>query len=172
MSEAEARRGPGRPRKNPEAAVDERRESREVPTRVPFGGLNYRLEVVNKDPDYFYYWFNDRGDTIERALQAGFQFVSRREVKRVVPEELTNRDVNGGNQSIADDVRVFGGRDEYGRDFQMVLMRQPMEYHLQDQKAKDAKVDEIDLAIRRQASKNSSVATKYGDMTMSVRSEE
>jgi hypothetical protein len=33
--------------------------------------------LKNKDPDYFYYKFNDVEDNIERALTAGYEFVDR-----------------------------------------------------------------------------------------------
>ena len=163
----------GRPRKVVEQAQpEERRVNRDLPTRVPFGGMSLKLEVANKDPNYFYRWFSDRGDTIKRARRAGYEVVSEREAGRVLPEYLTNRDVHGGNQSLTDEMRLFGGRDEYGKDFAMVLMKQPMEYHLADQKAKQENVDGIERSIRRQASKDNNVANKYGDMTMVVKDQE
>ena len=95
------------PKVNPNA---EQRENRELPTRVPFGGFTYKLEVANKDPNFWYYWFRDEGDQLERALSAGYEFVTRRQAGRVLPEALMNRDLHGGNQSLNDDVRVHGGR--------------------------------------------------------------
>lgn len=172
MSEAEARRGPGRPRKNPEAAVDERRESREVPTRVPFGGFTYKLEVANKDPNYYYYWFRDRGDDIERALRAGYEFVTRRQADRLMPEQMTNRDMHGGNQSVHDDVRVFGGRDEYGRDYNLVLMRQPMQFHMEDLEREKERNDAVDQAISRQVFRDNNIANKYGNVSLTVKDQE
>lgn len=169
MSDDVVKRRPGRQRKDAAEATD---PDRAAGRRVPFGGFTYKLEVTNKDPAYWYYWFSDRGDTIERALRAGYEFVNRREANRLMPEELTNRDVHGGNQSLTDDVRVFGGRDEYGRDFNLVLMRQPMEYHLEDMAAEEARNDEIDRSITRQSFQNHNIANKYGDVTMTTKDQE
>jgi hypothetical protein len=172
VSEVQKRR-PGRPKKDvAPTVVEERRQNRDVPTRVPFGGFTYKLEVANKDPNYWYYWFKDRGDNIERALRAGYEFVTRREANRLMPDELTNRDVHGGNQSMTDDVRVNGGRDEFGRDYNLVLMRQPMEFHNEDLAAEQSRTDEVDRAIIRQNFENRNIANKYGDVTMTVKDQE
>jgi hypothetical protein len=137
------------------------------PARVPFGGLSYKLEVKHKDPAYWYYWFRNRGDEVERAKAAGYEFVSRRQARGAeLPEELTLRDVDGGNQSLDDRYERFGGRDEFGRDYTMVLMRQPMEYHLEDHKADQAAADRIDEAIFRQEFKGQSVSQKYGQVSV------
>ena len=148
------------------------RTSREAPVRVPFGGFSYKLEVANKDPAFWYYWFKDTGDTIKRALRAGYQFVSQRESGDLTPEALTNRDVNGANESVSGDTRKFGGRDEYGREYQLVLMKQPIEFHEADMQAENAKADEVDQAIFRQGIDRNNVATKYGNVTMTVKDEE
>lgn len=169
MSEEPEKRRPGRPRKE---QAEERRVNRDLPTRVPFGGFTYKLEVANKDPNWWYYWFRDTGDTIERALRAGYEFVTRRQANRMLPEELTNRDVHGGNQSLTDDVRVHGGRDDRGRDYNLVLMRQPMEYHMEDLAAEQALTDDVDKAISRQNFQNRNIANKYGDVTMTVKDQE
>jgi len=129
--------------------------------------LSYKLEVKNKDPDYWYYWFRNRGDEIERAKQAGYEFVTRRMARGTeLPEELTLRDVDGGNQSLDDRLERYGGRDDYGKEYNMVLMRQPMEYHLQDKAADDAAADRIDEAIHRQEFQGKSIAKKYGDVSV------
>lgn len=163
----------GRPRKTPVVSVGTEANIEATDVRVPFGGLSYKLEVVNKDPNYHYRWFRNESDRLTRALRAGFEFVSRRSAGggRSM-ERLTNKDVHGGNQSITDRFEVHGGRDDYGREFNLVLMRQPMEYHLQDAAAKAAASDDIDMSIRRQASAQGNVANKYGNVTMTVADQE
>ncbi len=141
--------------------------------RVPFGGLQYKLQVENTDPDYFYYWQKDVGDNIQRMLDAGFEYVTRREAGKNAPETLTNRDVTGGNQSLTDQVRVNGGRDEFGKYYDLVLMKQPMAWHLQDAAQKAKKADEADTAIKRQAfAGQDDTGNRYGDISVTVKSEE
>lgn len=132
--------------------------------RVPFGGFSLKLEVKNKDPNFYYYWFKDEGDMLTRAEEAGYEYVSPRQAG--MRERLTNRDVHGGNQSIVDRIERTGGRDEFGRHYNLVLMRQPMEYHLLDKAAADKVTDEVDNAINRQTFSGSNVAQKYGDVQM------
>ena len=154
----------GRPT-NEEVRLREERVKR--PTRVPFGGLVYKLEVKYKDPDYYYYWFRARGDEIDRAKNAGYEFVTRRQARGTeLAEELTIKDVDGGNQSVDDRYERNGGRDEFGREYNMVLMRQPMEYHLQDKALDDAAADRVDEAITRQEFKGENVASKYGNISV------
>lgn len=151
----------------PPAETTLREERKPLPARVPFGGLVYKLEVKHKDPDFWYYWFRNRGDEIERARAAGYEFVTRRQARGAeLPEELTLKDVDGGNQSLDDRYERYGGRDEFGREYNMVLMRQPMEYHLIDKAADDAAADKIDEAITRQEFKGGNIAKKYGNISV------
>lgn len=174
---ASARKQRGRPvvkhrQPSPDAIVEKPRvavESGDLedtgrPARVPFGGFSYKLEVKNKDPNYYYYWFKDEGDMVKRALRAGYEFVTERDATG--GEFLTNQDVLGGNQSLTDRYEITGGKDEFGRHFNMVLMRQPMEYHLADVAAEQANIDTIDTAINRQSFQNTSIANKYGEINM------
>jgi len=149
-------------------AIRQREERAKRPVRVPFGGLNFKLEVKNKDPDYYYYWFRARGDEIDRAKAASYEFVTKRQARgSELPEEMTLKDVNGGNQAIDDRFEAFGGRDDFGREYQMVLMRQPMEFHLADHKADQALADRVDDAITRQDFKGgTNVAQKYGNISV------
>ena len=133
--------------------------------RVPFGGFSYKLEVKNKDPNYYYYWFKDEGDMVKRALRAGYEFVTERDATGGV--FMTNQDVHGGNQSLTDRYEITGGKDEHGRHFNMVLMRQPMAYHLEDKAAEERRVDEIDVAINRQSFQDTTLTNKYGEVNMS-----
>ncbi len=140
--------------------------------RVPFGGFSYKLEVANKDPEYYYYWQKDVGDNLERMLLAGYEFVTRRQAGRELPESLTNRDLTGGKESLDDRMCVHGGRDEYGKEYKLYLMRQPMAFHEEDMKRDAERADTIDQSIRRQTFGSSTIANKYGEVRMETRSEE
>jgi hypothetical protein len=140
--------------------------------RVPFGGFNYKLEVANKDPSFFYYWQKDVGDNLERMQRAGYEFVTRKQAGRELPESLTNRDLYGAKESLDDRLCVHGGRDEYGKEYKLYLMRQPMEFHEEDARRDAERADLIDQSIRRQTFGSSTIANKYGSVDMSTRSEE
>ena len=134
--------------------------------RVPFGGLSQKLAVYNKDPNYFYCWFRDQGDTLQRAQAAWYEFVSPREARGV---KIGTRDVHGGNQSVLGDrYEVFGGRDEFGRGYNMVLMRQEIQYYQEDMAVASTSSDQIDHALRRQASEPG----RYGETRLSSQASE
>jgi len=145
-----------------------------VSQRVPFGGFSLKLDVANKDPNFYYYWQSDKGDNLERMLQAGYEFVTRQQAGRMrVPESLTNRDLTGGKESLDDRFCVFGGHDEHGRETKLYLMRQPMAFHEEDARRNAELADVIDNSIRRQTLGNTLAANeKYGRVDLSTRSEE
>lgn len=134
------------------------------PVRTPFGGMHYKLEIRNKDPNYVYYWQKDVGDNLQRMLDAGYEFVSRIDHHGAGSEELTNRDINGRNQSLSDQMRVHGGVGEYGREYQLVAMRIRKELWDQDRAADAAAADAIDEAVRRQEFEGENIARKYGSV--------
>ena len=171
-SETPIKRGPGRPPKVlPEAPVNPEVPLPEKKARVPFGGFTYKLEVAYKDPNYHYEWFKDVGDVLRRALAAGYEYVSYRTARS--SEELTNKDVNGGSQSLDDTMRRHGGVGEYGREYQLVLMRQPMEFYVEDSAMRMAKSDQIDDSIyRREFAGGKTVGNNYGDVRISTKDQE
>ena len=166
------KRKPGRPPKvHPEAPHNPEEPLPTRKGRVPFGGFTYKVEVAYKEPGYHYEWFKDVGDVLRRALGAGYEYVSYRQARST--EELTNKDVHGGSQSIDDTMRRHGGVGEYGREYQLVLMRQPMEFYIEDTAMRAAKTDEIDDSIyRREFSGGKAVGNSYGDVRISTKNEE
>ena len=135
--------------------------------REPYGGFQSRLEVRNKDPNYFYFWHKDTGDNIQRALAAQYKFVSRRNAGRELPEELAND--RSGNRAD-DTLKVYGGQGDYGREYELVLMRLPMELHLQDQKMREKRYDAIDAGIARHDLDGVAArGQEYSDINISVK---
>lgn len=130
----------------PLAAVAESQAPGKSVHREPFGGFQDKLAVYNKDPNYFYFWHAERGDDIERAIAAGYRFVSRREAGRELPEALRT-----GNDMDREDgpMRIHGGAGEYGRAYKLVLMRIPKELHDADMAARAKRPDAVDAAIFR-----------------------
>ena len=175
MSEEVTTRKPGRPRKAPldvpTGVTQELQTLPEKRARVPFGGFTYKLEVAYKDPAYFYCWQKDVGDNIRRMEAAGYEQVSRRTARAI--EALSNRDVSGGNQALDDTFWVHGGTGEYGREYRLVLMRQPMEFYLEDQDISQKATDQIDEAIYRREYKGGKVVgSNYGDINISTKDQE
>lgn len=143
-----------------------KRTDSEKPTRkrrVPFGGFNYKLEVAeeSKEPGWHYCWFPDRGAYIQSALDAGYEFVTERD-----DVEVTNTDVHGGNQSLDGRVERYGGRDrQTGREYNMVLMRQPEEFHQEDIAELAKRNKEVERAILNQEF-GQAIERKYGDVKL------
>ena len=129
MSE-EIRRGPGRPR-NPEAAVSsaapEATEQQPRPqrrVRNPFGGQTQKLAYPPRE-GYHRHWFNDTPGRIKQAESGGYTPVMEegKPVQRVVGPS------DGGMVAF--------------------LMEIPEEWYKEDIADAQARVDEIDAAIRR-----------------------
>lgn len=93
--------------------------------REPFGEPRLKLQAPAR-PGYRRYWFNDEPGRIQRALGAGYSFVK----------------VNGRN------TRNVVGRSKNGSAQVAYLMEIPEGWFLQDVRRQQAKVDEIDTAIR------------------------
>jgi hypothetical protein len=93
--------------------------------REPFGEPRLKLQAPARK-GYRRYWFNDEPGRIQRALAAGYSFVK----------------VNGRN------TRNVVGRSKNGSAQVAYLMEIPEDWFLQDVRRQQAKVDEIDAAIR------------------------
>lgn len=93
--------------------------------REPFGEPRLKLQAPAR-LGYRRYWFNDEPGRIGRALQAGYSFVK----------------LNGRN------TRNVVGRAKNGSAQVAYLMEIPNEWFVQDVRSQQAKVDEIDAAIR------------------------
>ena len=147
----------------PVAEVRETRAAQEVTERQAFGGFSDKLQVYNKDPSYFYFWHAERNDDIERALLAGYKFVSRRDAGRELPEAL--RDKNDRNMTEDGPMRIHGGSGEYGRSYKLVLMRQPMDLHERDMAERAKRADLVDSAIQRLHIDGVDTSKTYGDVS-------
>ena len=75
--------------------------------RIPMGvGYNVSYPEHKKDANFFYYFVADQGGNVDRRIEAGFDFV------------------------LNDDKSKYIRKGKDGID--MILMRQPMEYRLED----------------------------------------
>lgn len=112
---------------------DDRREGQGRQRRRPLGTPEQRLGA-RVPKGMVGRWINDTPGRIERALEAGYRFISDN------GEEVEDR--NGGRREI-----VGSGRD--GGALHAYLMAIPEEFHKEDQLAKRARNQEIEQAILR-----------------------
>ncbi len=111
--------------------------------RVPLNSFRTKLHIPAEQMDtaYHYRWFKDVGGRLEQAQNAGFEFVVN-DGKITVGEREGNTDI-GGNISVlgGDDPRNPGG------SYRMILMRQPIDFHKEDQQLKQDRVDGLNAQI-------------------------
>jgi hypothetical protein len=112
--------------------------------RVPFGVPQSRLTVTNADPNFVYRWVNDDGrGRLDRAITGGYEFVQGdSDIKVGTGSADANSDVGSRVSRIV-------GTQEGGAGMRAYLMRIKREWYEQDQKAKQALIDENESAIKR-----------------------
>lgn len=103
--------------------------------RVPFGTKALKLSVNKEVEGYHLHWFNDEPGRIYKAEMAGYTFVT--------PEEV-GLEARDGNQ-----VKVYSGlQKDRITPMYSYLMKIPLEFYEEDNKAKGQVQDTIDAAIR------------------------
>lgn len=119
--------------------------------RVPFSGPRSRLTVANKDPNYYYYIFNDVDDRIQRALLAGYEFVSKKEAHARAIQFGDTGGVEYGNTDPGDHVSKIVGSLANGQPIRAYLMKLPKALHEEDLRLKHQETLKIDEGLRRGA---------------------
>jgi hypothetical protein len=117
-------------------------------TRVPLGGFTgpLALREENMDPSMKYVWpldDSEDGSKIERRLQAGYEFCSPKE--NLVAGSTS---VYATRQS-GSIIRIPAGQGKYH-----YLMKIPLEWYEDDQKAKAARVTATEQSLHNQAKKD------------------
>lgn len=144
------------PKKRGRPARGESRAETGRPKRIPISGSRLRMNVPEevKDPNFFYYWFNDVNNDIYRAKQAGYVHVLQSEVGNSIGE----KDVDSAqSESSVVSMRVGQGVTAY-------LMKQPMEYRKEDMDAYHAEIDKSEAALKQKL--NSGQDGQYGKVTI------
>lgn len=98
------------------------------------------IGVSNKDPNYVYRVFNDKGSRIAQKQRQGWEPVATGDVH-----------VNTTNAVKPGEVASMVVDNQTGMEG--VVMRIPKEYYEEDQKAKQDFVDERETALRNQSKK-------------------
>lgn len=130
---------------NPSAAPGKPVEDRK---RIPISLPQQKLEVP-EIPGFHLHWFRGTPQRLAQAEQAGYVFVERDEV------DLTNLSLGGdaakdGNTDLGGRVSIYEGGDSVdagGQAVRLYLMKQPMEYFLEDRKILDSRNDSVAHAL-------------------------
>lgn len=107
--------------------------------RTPINGTRNRLNVRGKEPGYVYRIVNDIDDRIQSLKEMGYEIV-------------TDKDVTVGDKRIANPTQEGSPvKVSVGQGVQAYVMRQKQEWFDEDQAAKNAKNDELESSMKREA---------------------
>lgn len=134
--------------------------------RTPFSASRKRLEVRYVDKDFenkFHaHWFNDQDGRVERAQEAGYEFVTPQEVVGV-----GEREVHSGNTDLNSKVSRVVGRADGNQPIRAYLMKLQRDWYEEDQAKKQEANDLVDKAIRAGKAGGAEIGNRYGDVKLS-----
>lgn len=129
--------------------------------RVPFSAQRKRLQVDAKFPGYHIRWFNDQDDRLQRAEDAGYEYVHRKEVGQV-----GDRDVSNGNTDVNSRVSRVVGRTKDNQPIRAFLMKIKDEWYRADQNKKEEQNALVDESIRAGKASGADVKNSYGEVRL------
>ena len=109
------------------------------PQRPPLGARN-RLTFGQQDPNYVYRVINDQDDRLQKAQEAGYEFVV-------------------SDQKLGDERAAEGGKIDsrvskpVGNGVRGFLMRIPREYYNEDQQAKANRINDTEASMKPKTAK-------------------
>lgn len=113
------------------------------PQRTPINGRNI-LTVTGQDPAYVYRVVNNVGDRVEMFKEAGYELVPAKDVK-VGERRVDSASAEGSYAQVSVD----------SQGTKAFVMRIPKEWYQEDQRKKQAQVDDLERTIKNEAlSKN------------------
>jgi hypothetical protein len=107
--------------------------------RTPINGTRNRLSVRGKEPGYTYRIVNDTDDRIQTLQEIGYEIVTDSKVS-VGDKRIANPTQEGSPVQVS-----------VGQGVKAYLMRQKQEWYDEDQIAKNAKNDELEAQMKREA---------------------
>lgn len=115
-------------------------EVRKRTKRISMSGSRMRMHIEDseKDPNFHYAWINDRNGLIQRAKAAGYEHVTRSEIPSW----------GDGGVDASDGTTALVSM-EVGEGLIAYLMKQPMEYHEEDQAEINALTDAREADLKR-----------------------
>lgn len=130
--------------------------AKERTRRTPITGFRNKLTVQGQEPGYQYRIVNDDGDRIRMMEEVGYELV-------------TDKSIKVGDKRVAvpaaegSPVKVAVGKGENGSPQYAYVMRIKKEWFEEDQKAKQASIDEAEKQMKRNARANAD----YGKIEIS-----
>jgi hypothetical protein len=107
--------------------------------RTPINGTRSRLSVRGKEPGYVYRIVNDTDDRVQTLQEMGYEIV-------------TDSKVSVGDKRIANPTQEGSPiKVSVGQGVNAYIMRQKQEWFDEDQAAKNAKNDELEAQMKREA---------------------
>lgn len=103
--------------------------------RTPVGGKRDILTVSNQDPNYVYRWVNDTPGRLQRFIDGGYEVVTHEADVGGPTVDKTSRLGSSITKSVGGTVTA-------------VLMRIPREWYEEDQKTKQAAIDELESTMQ------------------------
>lgn len=119
------------------------------PTRTSVSQRNV-LTVTGKDADYIYRVVNDQSDRIQQFIDAGYELVDANTV-RVGDKRVDKAAAEGTKAQVA-----------VGKGEKAFVMRIRKDWYLEDQAAKQARVNELERSLKQTASSSAD----YGKVTI------
>lgn len=115
--------------------------------RIPLT-LPVQKFAVPEIPGYHLHWFRGTPERLAQAERAGYEFVNEDEVD-INSVQLGGDATKGGNTDLGTRVSVVagGGDTEGGQPTRMYLMKQKMEWYVEDQKLLENRNDGVAEAL-------------------------
>lgn len=107
--------------------------------RTPINGTRNRLSVRGKEPGFVYRIVNDIDDRIQTFQEMGYELVTDTNVS-VGDKRVATPSKEGTPQKVS-----------VGQGIQGYVMRQKQEYYDEDQKVKQAQVNELEASMKQTA---------------------
>lgn len=131
--------------------------------RVPFAQPRRKLGVqwvdANAAKQFVARWFNDTGDRLVRAKQAGYEFVNSKEVLGI-----GDPDVDSGNTAVDSRVSRHVGLDANNQPVRAYLMKIDKDLYQEDQDAKEERNVRTDQQIKDGTAGGAGVENSYGSV--------
>lgn len=120
---------------------------RQATTRIPMSTPVLRMEVP-LIPGYHQHWMKGTTVRLQRALDAGYEFVNASETK-VPSVSLGASSAQSGNTDMGSRVSILAGKEtgEDGQPLRLYLMKIKQEWYNKDQVALEAGSEDIAASI-------------------------
>jgi hypothetical protein len=130
--------------------------------RVAFSANRKRLQVDDKFPGFITRWFNDQDDRLQRAEDAGYAYVHRKEVGQVGDKDIAN-----GNTDVNSRVSRVVGRGA-NAPIRAFLMKISEAFYKEDQAKKEDTNRLVDEAIRAGKAGGADIKNQYGKVELNA----